>query len=116
MTDDPKKVAKRIRKLAREGKVVFAEADRIGRHGELLEEFMEKVFDMKPGDYFVSDECGLFTGFFAFDKDRAQKLEQIRVKIFELYGVRVSTSNPPLLIDVLDEIALTKIARKITCA
>ena len=102
MADDKKSILKKIHQAAKEGKVEFAESDRLERHQALLEDFMLKVFEMKPGNYFLSDDSSLWD-MVCYGPGRESEKERIRIKIFELYGVKILDN--PLMVDVLDQVA-----------
>jgi len=81
-----KKIKKDIRKAAKEGRIVFAEQDRISLiPHDLLDEFLDKVFGVEGA--LVTDESKL-SDFVSFASDqRAAEMEAACVRIFELYGV-----------------------------
>ncbi len=81
-----KKIKKDIRKAAKEGRIVFAEQDRINLiPRDLLDEFLEKVFGVDGA--LVTDESKL-SDFVSFASDRREAEREIAcVRVFELYGV-----------------------------
>lgn len=75
----------------------FASTERIDAHGDLVDDFLERVLGVKAA--WVSDLSGL--GEFSVDTPEQVYLDRIR----EIYGVDCSELADAPLVDILDRIA-----------
>jgi len=80
-------------------KIEFAPTTGVDMFWDIAEDFMQKVFDLEPGDYLITDESSLhdFTGF-------GVELEDLQRKIRELYDVDVSDLKSGNLLDIFTRI------------
>ncbi len=81
-------------------KIEFAPTTGIDRFFEISEEFMKKVFDFGPGEYFISDESSLhdFTGLDEMEFSDIQK------RIQDVYDIDVSDIESGNLLEIFKRI------------
>ena len=84
-------------------KITYAQTDRIEAYAKLAEEFMEDIFDLMPGEYFITDESDIrdFTELGSSDTSAIWK------RIDEVFGV-ASDVVSGRLVDVLDAITRSR--------
>jgi len=83
----------------------FAPTEQVEAHYDTIADIVRRVFDMDPGDCFVSDESTLW------NFHDGESNEEYHKKIAELYGVDVSDIEPPTLAAIaqrIDESGLTR--------
>ena len=64
---------------------------------DIAEDFMERIFGFKPGEYLITDESSLadFTGV------EEMELADIQKKILDVYGVDVSDTGYGNLVEII---------------
>lgn len=88
-------------------RITFADTDQIEAYGALASRFMLTVFDLEPGDYFITDESGLMD-FIPMDESDTSA---IWARIEENYGIREADVGSGLLIKVLGAIVARKVVQ-----
>jgi hypothetical protein len=83
-------------------KIVFAETTKVDEHKEIAEEFMEKIFGMKPGRYLISDESSLS------DFTERKEMEDLKRRIHDVFGVDVSDIKNGYLVEVFERIDMKR--------
>jgi len=85
-------------------KITVASMEQVESFAHLTNEFMEKIFDLEPGDFLITDESDLhdFTDFGSADTSK------IWASITEHYGVDLSDVASERFVKILSEIARRK--------
>ncbi len=95
---DYSKVQEKMRKMAKEGKIVRASDELIVRHKDAVIPFMYTIFGYARSTYMVTDESILWD----FKGVAGMKtLEDIEAKILKVYGIDVSGMENAKIIDVV---------------
>jgi hypothetical protein len=81
--------------------ITYASTERIEAFIQLSNEFMEKIFDLEPGEYVISDESDLldFTDFGSSDTTETWK------RITEVYGVSLADVGSERFVNIFTVIA-----------
>jgi hypothetical protein len=80
-----KKKTRVFRKTAREGRIVFAEQDRIAAIPRaLVDEFLAKIFEVEGA--LVTDESQL-SDFASYDDGRDEEITAACIRVREIYGI-----------------------------
>ncbi|MDI6809050.1 MAG: hypothetical protein QME66_08740 [Candidatus Eisenbacteria bacterium] len=84
-------------------RIEFAATTGVDMFREIADEFMQKLFQLEPGDYLISDESSLhdFTGL-------GVKRQDIESMIMELYAVDVSDLESGNLLEIFARIQRAK--------
>ena len=80
-----KKALERLRRLAKEGKVVVAPRNGVLRYGDISDPFFRDIFGLDPDDVMVTDESSLWD--FKGCQDGLETVEAIKEKIGATYGL-----------------------------
>ena len=78
-------------------RIKFAPTTGINMFEDIAEEFMERIFGFKPGEYRITDESSL-TDFTGVDE---MTLTDIQNKVREVYGVDVSDMGHGNLVEII---------------
>ena len=91
-----------IKRGLRKGKkVTFASKERIEEFAQLADEFMERIFDLEPGEYLISDESDVRD----FTEMGSSDTAEIWKRIDEVYGIVTLDVRSGRLVDILTEVA-----------
>ena len=82
-------------------KVSFAPTDRIEAFAQLADEFMERIFDLEPGEYLISDESDVRD----FTEMGSSDTADVWKRIDEAYGVVSADVRSGRLVDILSQVA-----------
>ena len=85
-------------------RIEFAPITGINRFREISEDFMNKIFGLKPGEYLISDESSLYD-FTGLDE---MELPDIHKKIQEMYNIDVSNIMSRNLLEIFRRISENK--------
>src|SRR3990172_2056622 len=67
-------------------KITFASTERIEEFTQLADDFMEKVFDLEPGEYLITDESDVLD----FTEMASSDTSEIWHRIEAIYGVALA--------------------------
>ena len=82
-------------------KITFASTERIEEFTQLADEFMDRVFDLEPGEYLITDESDVLD----FIEMGSSDTSEIWKRIEGIYGVALADVGSGRLVDVFTEIA-----------
>ncbi len=82
-------------------KVTFASTERIEEFTQLADEFMERIFDLEPDEYLITDESDVRD----FTEMGSSDTSDIWKRIDEVYGIVNAHVRSGRLVDILTEIA-----------
>ena len=82
-------------------KITYAPRERIEGFAQLVDEFMERIFDLEPGEYLITDESDVrdFTEMGSSDTSEIWKC------IDESYGIVNADVRSGRLVDIFAEVA-----------
>ena len=81
-------------------KIEFASTAGVDRFQTISEDFMQRIFNLEPGEYLITDESSLrdFTGL-----DEVE-LSDIQKRVLDLYGIDVSDIRSGNLLEIFKRI------------
>jgi hypothetical protein len=82
-------------------KITFASTERIEEFAHIASEFMEKIFELQPGEYLISDESDIRD----FTELGSSDASEIWKRIKDAYGVEQSDVGSGRLVNIFAEIA-----------
>lgn len=82
-------------------KVTFASQERIEEFTQLADEFMERIFDLEPGEYLITDESDVRD----FTEMASSDTSEIWARIDGVYGIVSAEVRSGRLVDIFTEIA-----------
>ena len=85
-------------------KITFASTERIEEFAQLAQDFMERVFDLEPGEYLISDESDVLD----FTEMGSSDTSEIWKRIEKIYGIARADVGPGRLVDILTHITRAK--------
>jgi len=85
-------------------KITFASTERIEKFALIASEFMEKIFDLLPDDYAISDESDIRD----FTEMGSSDTSEIWTRIKEVYGIEQSEIGSSRFINIFAEITRRK--------
>jgi hypothetical protein len=85
-------------------KIEFAPTTGVNKFRAISEDFMKKIFGLKPAEYLISDESSLYD-FTGLDE---MQLPDIHKKIQELYNIDVSGIKSGNLLEIFKRISDSK--------
>jgi hypothetical protein len=83
--------------------ITFAQTERVEAHAKQIEEFMEDIFGLMPGEYFITDESDIRD----FTELGSSDTSGIWERINRVFGVGPEVGSGRV-VDILDAIARTK--------
>lgn len=96
----PDETAAWIRRVLKERRIEYAPVERIDDHREILEELMQRIFDLEPGTYALSDES------LVSDLADLDEWDDTVAAMKRQYGIDLAAEDPePYLWEVLARIA-----------
>jgi hypothetical protein len=81
-------------------KVTFASTERIEEFAQLADEFMERIFDLEPGEYLITDESDVRD----FTEMGSSDTSEIWKRIDEVYGIVNADVRSGRLVDILTKV------------
>lgn len=87
------------------GKIEMGSTERLDKHSWLALEFMDLVFNMKPGNYLITDESSL-EDFVAGSDNRDEEINHLWDTISKIYGIKSEYVKSTYIVDILDLIAV----------
>ena len=81
-------------------KITFASTERIEEFTQLVNDFMEQIFDFLPGEYLISDESDLLD----FTEIGSSDTSEIWKRITENYGVSMADVGSGRFVNIFTEI------------
>ena len=82
-------------------KIACASTERIEEFAQLADEFMERILDLEPGEYLISDESDVRD----FTEMGSSDVSEIWKRIDEAYGSVSADVRSGRLVDILTEVA-----------
>ena len=82
-------------------KVTFASTERIEEFAQLMDDFMEQIFGLEPGEYLITDESDVRD----FTEMGSSDSSQIWKRIDKVYGIVSADVRSGRLVDILTEVA-----------
>jgi len=85
-------------------RIEFASTGRIDEFAHIANEFMDKIFQLGPGDYLISDESDIRD----FAEFGSSDTSQIWDRIRDAYGIEQPDVRSGRLVDIFAEISLRR--------